>query len=145
MKRLVHPGQAILANLGITDTKVVSFTVECKGANDLTTIPLVKHLYDLPDPSYRLVTREIVGAEPIEFDIDAATQGALDRVALTIQESAAEATHMLSVDFLGSRQRLGVPITRQMLKDARQKAEDWVAIRSLACADDYFVRNGAAA
>ena len=145
MKRPVHTAQAILDNLGITDAYVLSFTIECKGANEFPTISLVKCVYDLPEPTYRLVTREIDGAEPIEFDIDAAAQGALDRVALTIKESAEKATYMLSEGFLESRQLLGLPVTRQMLNDSRRKVEDWVAHRSLARADAYFVRNGAAA
>lgn len=68
MRRPTHPGHAILVNLGIDAKNVTSFKIECESIEHLPTITLTQVIFETPEPTYAVITREVIGCEPLGSD-----------------------------------------------------------------------------
>jgi hypothetical protein len=68
MRRAFHPGHAILVNLGIDAKNVTSFKIECESVEHLPTITLTQVIFGLPEPTYAVITREVIGFEAVGSD-----------------------------------------------------------------------------
>jgi len=142
MTASIHPGAAILKNLGIDAKNVLSFSVECAGHDRLPTITLNQHVLGTPEPTYRLTMIEVTAAEPIGFDLDAACQGAQTTVAQAITATYRKARQLVSRDFLAARERLQLPVRKQHLLASDERWSDWLAFNSLSDPETFFIRRG---